>query len=133
MLYTYRMSGKVSRKTLKHSTGALDSALKRLEAQHRALLREIGSIGFVLRGTISDRLLPCGKPNCRCRADPPILHGPYTVWTRKVEGKTVTRRFSAEQALRCRQWSANRHKLDRLLQKLQAIGFKAVVAVKTFS
>lgn len=31
-----------------------------------------------------------GTPGCRCKADPPQLHGPYWQWTRKVAGKTVT-------------------------------------------
>src|SRR5665647_1924639 len=38
----------------------------------------------------TSRHMRCGKANCRCKAEPPILHGPYLHWTRTVAGKTVT-------------------------------------------
>jgi len=39
----------------------------------------------------------CGYPRCRCHADPPLLHGPYHQWTRKINGKTVTRMLTDDQ------------------------------------
>ena len=32
--------------------------------------------GFILPGTLTERMTRCGYTNC-CRADPPQLHGPY--------------------------------------------------------
>ena len=55
------------------------------------------SAGFALPGTVTDRRTRCGQPGCRCHADPPRLHGPYRQWTRKIAGKTVTRRLTADQ------------------------------------
>ncbi|MGH7265035.1 MAG: DUF6788 family protein [Candidatus Rokuibacteriota bacterium] len=107
--------------------------LKQLEARHRALLRQSTALGLVLRGTIGKRFLPCGKPACRCKADPPILHGPYYLWTRKVAGKTVTVRLSAEQMVRCQPWTRNMRTLDRLLRALQAVGLRAAGAVTRLS
>ena len=107
----------------------LDAVLQRLEARHRALLRQSTDLGLVLRGTIGKRFMPCGKPACRCKADPPILHGPYYLWTRKVAGKTVTVRLTAAQASRCQPWTRNMRKLDRLLRGLQAVGLRAATAV----
>jgi hypothetical protein len=40
------------------------------------------------------RSYACGKRRCRCHGDPPVLHGPDAEWTRKIGGKTVTRRLS---------------------------------------
>lgn len=111
----------------------LDAVLQPLEARHRALLRQSADIGLVLRGTITKRLMPCGKPACRCKADPPILHGPYYLWTRKVAGKTVTVLLTAEQAGRCQPWTRNMRKLDRLLRALQAVGLRAAAAVTRLS
>jgi len=108
---------------------SVDATLQRLEQQHRALLREIDDIGLVLRGTIGARRMRCGKPTCRCKADPPLLHGPYYLWTRKVAGKTVTVRLTAEQAARCQQWTRNMRRLDRLVKKLQGLGLRAANAV----
>ncbi len=50
--------------------------------------------GLALPGTLTVRAYACGKPGCRCHADPPRLHGPYAEWTRKIGGKTVTRRLT---------------------------------------
>jgi len=53
--------------------------------------------GPALPGTLTVRAYACGKPNCRCHADPPRLHGPYAEWTRKIGGKTITRRLTPDQ------------------------------------
>ena len=55
---------------------------------------ELAAAGPALPGTLTVRAYACGKPNCRCHADPPRLHGPYAEWTRKIGGKTVTRRLT---------------------------------------
>ena len=53
--------------------------------------------GPALPGTLTVRAYACGKPDCRCHADPPALHGPYAEWTRKIDGKTITRRLTDDQ------------------------------------
>jgi len=45
---------------------------------------ELAAAGFALPGTLTVRAYACGKPGCRCHADPPRLHGPYAEWTRKI-------------------------------------------------
>jgi hypothetical protein len=74
-------------------------------------------------------MLACGKPRCRCKADPPLLHGPYSLWTRKVAGKTVTVRLTHQQAAILSQWTRNMRTLDRLLQDLQDLGLQAATTV----
>lgn len=117
----------------KKRTASLDSSLRRLEARHRALLAELGNLGMVLRGSITLRLARCGNPTCRCKAEPPQLHGPYYVWTRKVAGKTVTATLSPAHAARCQDWSRNMRKLDRIVRQLQAIGLRAAATVRRSS
>jgi len=108
---------------------SIDSSLQRLEQRHRTLLTELADIGLVLRGSIVRRLTRCANPTCRCKANPPTLHGPYYQWTRKVAGKTVTVRLSAEQAARCSEWIRNMRKLDRIVTQLQGIGLRAAALV----
>jgi len=57
----------------------------------------LASTGFALPGTLADRMTRCGHRGCRCRADPPRLHGPYHQWTRKKNGKTSTRILTDDQ------------------------------------
>jgi hypothetical protein len=111
-------------------TTAVDSVLRRLEQRHRALRAELADIGLVLRGSIARRLVRCGQPMCRCKAAPPMRHGPYYLWTRKVAGKTVTAQLSPEQAALCQDWNRNMRKVDRTVRQLQAIGLQAAAAVR---
>jgi hypothetical protein len=104
---------------------SLDATLQRLEEDHRARQHQLDGIGLVLRGSIGARMVRCGKPTCRPKADPPFLHGPYYLWTRKVAAKTVTVQLTAEQAARCQLWIRNIRRLDRLVKELQALGLRA--------
>jgi hypothetical protein len=85
------------------------------------LAQALGQIGFVLPGTLLERRTRCGKPNCRCKSDPPTLHGPYYQWTRKVDGRTVTRLLTAEQLVRYRDWFANAQRARQLLAELETL------------
>lgn len=114
----------------KKRIASVDSSLRRLEDRHRALLAELADIGLVLRGSIARRLTRCGNPACRCKADPPTLHGPYYIWTRKVAGKTVTAQLKPEYAALCRGWNRNMRTLDRTVRTLQAIGLRAATVLR---
>lgn len=95
------------------------------ETRLRELTAELAEIGFALPGTINVAMNRCGKPSCACKADPPRLHGPYTTWTRKVSGRTVTRRLTPEQAERYRPWLENRRRLRELVAELEALSLAA--------
>jgi len=114
----------------KRATRSTKTALQRLELRHETLLRQLCKLGLVLRGSIGARMMPCGNPTCRCKGDPPRLHGPYYLWTRKVAAKTVTVRLTAEQARRCMQWSRNMRQLDSLVRELQQLGLRAADVVR---
>jgi hypothetical protein len=75
--------------------------------------------GYALPGTLASRFMRCGKTNCRCKAEPPVLHGPYVHWTRTVAGKTVTRTLTPEQASRYQPWFDNARRLRQALTDLE--------------
>jgi hypothetical protein len=75
--------------------------------------------GPALPGTLLVRSYACGKPRCRCHAEPPVLHGPYAEWTRKIGGKTVTRRLTADQLAAWQPLFDNARKMRDLLAELQ--------------
>src|SRR6266704_6578031 len=77
--------------------------------------------GPALPGTLVVRSYACGKRRCRCRADPPILHGPYAEWTRKIGGKTVTRRLTDAELAAWQPLFDNARKLRELLAELQEL------------
>jgi hypothetical protein len=86
-----------------------------------AIAAELASLGFALPGTLIQRHVRCGKPRCRCHADPPVLHGPYWQWTRKTGGKTVTRLVPDDQLDDYRQWLDNHRRLRALVAELEAL------------
>ncbi len=92
--------------------------------QLKTLLAQITQIGFCLPGTLTERRTRCSSPGCRCRAEPPALHGPYHSWTRKIAGKTVTRTLTADQAERYEPWFANARQLRALSAQIEALSLQ---------
>lgn len=70
-----------------------------LEKQRAALLKRIGSVGDLRRGSITATSGKCGKPTCHCAKPGSVGHGPNYRLTRKVQGKTVTETFASPAAL----------------------------------
>ena len=99
-------------------------------AQHAALDKITAEIaaaaGPALPGTLTVRAYACGKPNCRCHADPPRLHGPYAEWTRKIGGKTITRRLTPAELAEYQPLFDNAKKLRALLTELQDLTLEII-------
>lgn len=113
--------------------GAMTSGAADLDRRRQALASEIAAIaeeGALLPGTLLVRWMGCGKPGCRCKADPPQLHGPYIQWTRKVAGKTVTRRLTQEELGRYQAWFDNARQLRDLVGQLEALCLQAASAAE---
>ncbi len=94
------------------------------DSARRALSDQLAQIDGALPGSIVERYQRCGKAACRCKADPPQLHGPYIQWTRKVVGKTVTRTLTDEQYQRYRPWFDNARRLRELTTELEALSLR---------
>lgn len=96
---------------------------KSLDARNAANLRirriqeQILAIDYVSSGTLVTRTKICGKPGCRCAADPEARHGPYYEWGYMKDGRQVHRMLSAEQATILKQAIANYRAVRRLLRE----------------
>lgn len=103
------------------------SARRADEPDRRRLHAELAAIDFALPGSVVERRMRCGKAGCRCRADPPELHGPYLQWTRRsADGRTVTRYLSPEQFERYQPWFDNARRLRSLVSKLEELSLHVV-------
>ena len=87
---------------------------------------QLAQAGFALPGTLTVRAYACGKPGCRCHADPPRLHGPYAEWTRKIGGKTITRRLTPRQLAEYQPLFDNAKQLRTLLSDLQDLTLQII-------
>jgi len=101
-----------------------------VKADRRAELRrisaELAKVGPVLPGSVLRRFTRCGRPGCKCMADPPEPHGPYWSWTRKVRAKTITRYFSEEQYEDYREMFDNAKRLRSLCEQLESVTLEIV-------
>lgn len=77
---------------MKHSQASMTSIRQRAAA--------LGEPRPIRRGSLSERLIKCGKSACPCHERPEARHGPYFSLTRQVDGMTQSRYLSAEQAAR---------------------------------
>ena len=93
--------------------------------RHRELAAQIASIGIVAAGSVTRRFTRCTSVGCRCNADPPTPHGPYWQWTPKVNGKTVTKRLTAEEAKLYQAWVGNDRRIRALLDQIRKVDSKA--------
>ena len=59
-------------------------------------------------------------------ADPPQPHPPFYSWTRKVNGKTVTRRLSADQLRDYQPWFDNARRLRALTTDLEDLSLRVL-------
>ncbi len=75
---------------------------RRVEQAQARLVAFLAEIDHVLPGSLVERATRCGKQNCRCKDEPPYLHGPYLQWSYTRENKRFTRWLNAEQEERYR-------------------------------
>ena len=104
-------------------TGPTDGERAEL-AELAAALSRLAQAGFALPGTLIERRTHCGKPNCRCNADPPRPHGPYRQWTRKRDGKTVTINLTRDQATRYQPWFDTARAIRDTLARIEELSLR---------
>jgi hypothetical protein len=100
----------------------------RQNEEQAAIARALGEMGFVLPGSLTERRFSCTHAGCHCHADPPVLHGPYLQWSRKVRGKTTSRTLSPEQAADYGPWFDNERRLRVLVRELEDLSLAIVEA-----
>jgi hypothetical protein len=91
------------------------------EQRRAAIVAEIEAIGPVLPGSIVERSTRCQRSGCRCRADPPHLHGPYATWMHQEDGRQVTKTLSQEEAQALRPLVAADRRLRALVAELESL------------
>lgn len=102
-----------------------EQRLASYENRYRQLAAQLADIGMISAGTLTRRYTRCTSPGCKCRADPPQPHGPYWQWTRKIDGKTVTRRLTPAEAKLYHEWIANDRRLRRIIDQMRTTAAKA--------
>ena len=108
-----------------------ETELDRLKRDYDQVKTRISALGFAIPGSVISRYTVCGTTGCKCHQDPPIKHGPYFQYTRKLAGKTITRKVDADQVDLYREWIANRRLLDQLNNELNELARQATARILT--
>ena len=77
-------------------------------------------------GSINTVYTKCGNDYCECFKDKKKRHGPYFLWTRKKNGKTISKRLSKKQVNICRKFINNYTKLKKIIDKMLDISVNIV-------
>ena len=113
------------------TTKRAQSRLDAYERRYHALAAQLADVGYFASGSVALRYNQCGKSNCACQVDPTKRHGPYWLWTAKVDGKTVNRKLSEHQARLYQEWIANDRHIRELLTQMRAVAAKATQVLLT--
>ena len=103
---------------------------EQLQKKYRELAKQLSQIGYICKGSVMSVYVKCGKSYCRCKTDETAKHGPYTVWTRKVKGKTVTKYLSKKQANLCREYIQNSKTLESIIKEMRNLSVSILESVK---
>jgi hypothetical protein len=88
--------------------------------------RQVGEVhpeGYILQGSVMRRNLQ------RCVGGVMKMYGPYYLWTRKVNNKTVTLALTAEQAQLIREAIRRNRQLEQRLHRLRSLSEQIIRAI----
>jgi len=81
-----------------------------LQQRIRHIQNQIANLGELRPGALSQQYNVCGNPNCRCKATPPVKHGPYYQISFTWKGRSTT------QFVRDQDVEEARHQLENYRQ-----------------
>ena len=96
----------------------------------KELKTKIINLNYISVGTIAKIYKRCGKASCRCSQSKENWHGPYYIWTRKKNGKTITKSLSDEQARHCKNAIKNMKRLNQYIQKWKKESVKYIEEIE---
>ena len=88
-----------------------------LEKRIQMIKRQIAELGDLRPGALSKQYNICGTPNCRCKADPPVKHGPYYQISFTRHGKSSSQFVREEDLIEVQQQLENYRLLRDLVDE----------------
>lgn len=100
-----------------------------LDRRRRASAARLPDVSEVIRGTVVERRMRCGKTTCRCHSDPEAAHGPYRLLMTTVgRGRTRTLLLPADQVAWVRAAIARYRRVERLLEQISETNWQLLEA-----
>jgi hypothetical protein len=101
--------------TIRHNLGVMTVTRESLEKRIQKIKQQIGELGDLRPGALSQQYNVCGSPNCRYKATPPLKHGPYYQISFKRHGKSSSQFVREEDLLEVQQQLDNYRQLRQLV------------------
>jgi hypothetical protein len=109
----------------KRSRKDVGKELHSYRKEYEKIRARILKIGFICKGSISERRIACGTPTCACHKDPQKRHGPYYQLSWKEKGKTLSHFLPPECVALYQEWIQNRQTIMDLIDQLEAVSRRA--------
>ena len=88
-----------------------------IENRIQKIKQQIAAIGEIRPGALSQQYNVCGNPTCRCKADPPIKHGPYYQISFTWKGRSQSQFIRDDDVDQARQQLENYRHLRDLIEE----------------
>jgi hypothetical protein len=88
-----------------------------LQRQIEKVKRDLGDLGDLRPGSLSTQYNVCGSPGCRCKATPPVKHGPYYQVSYTRKGKSSTKFVKTKDLPAVRKQLKNYERMKLLMEK----------------
>ena len=87
-----------------------------LERQIEKIKQDLGKVGDLRPGSLSTQYNVCGSPGCRCKATPPVKHGPYYQVSYSRKGKSSSKFVKKEDLPMVRKQLKNYERMKLLIE-----------------
>jgi len=91
--------------------------LATLQRQIEKVKLDLAALGDLRPGSLSTQYNVCGSPGCKCKADPPVKHGPYYQVSYTRKGKSSTKFVKKEDLPTVRKQLKNYERMRLLMDK----------------
>ena len=97
--------------------------LDKLRREREAALKKLVDAKAFVQGSLYEKKVVCGKPNCRCARGEPHK---ALVLTRKVDGKTVTTHVPSDLHDEVRAWVKENQRIKELTRRISDLSVELI-------
>ena len=108
--------------SLRYTLVRMETRIQTLERRIAKITTQLAQLGDLRIGSLSEQYNVCGRAGCRCKASPPIKHGPYHQLSFTRKGKSSTRFVRRGELTTVKQQLRNYEKLRKLVDQWITLG-----------
>jgi len=104
-------------RTMRQNLHSMAVSQESLDKRIQKIKHQISELGDLRPGALSQQYNICGSPNCRCKAIPPVKHGPYYQISFTRHGKSSSQFVREEDLDEVQQQLENYRQLRQLVDE----------------